>query len=127
MPAACALMVAMAPLAAAHAPAGGRLQRRRTGQLQHRARRAKRQRIGVAVLTLADDGSLTVNIEAQGMVPGQPHAQHVHGDSSLERDFTCPTQDADANGDGIVNTLEESFVRRDPPADDSGRRRRHPA
>ena len=47
---------------------------------------------GVAVLTLADDGSLTVNIEAQGMVPGQPHAQHVHGDSSLERDFTCPAR-----------------------------------
>ena len=61
---------------------------------------------GVAVLTLAADGSLTVNIEVQGMVPGQPHAQHIHGDSSLERDFTCPTQAADADGDGIVNTLE---------------------
>ena len=23
------------------------------------------------------------------MVPGRPHAQHIHGDSSLERDFTC--------------------------------------
>jgi hypothetical protein len=61
---------------------------------------------GVAALTLAKDGSLTVSIEAQGLVPGQPHAQHIHGDSSLERDFTCPTQDADADGDGIVNTLE---------------------
>ena len=57
------------------------------------------------------------------MVPGQAHAQHVHGDSSLERDFTCPTQDADANGDGIVNTLEGILVRRDPHRpDDSGRR-----
>jgi hypothetical protein len=57
---------------------------------------------GVAVLTFAEDGSLTVNVEAEGMVPGQPHAQHVHGDRSLERDFTCPTQDADVDGDGVA-------------------------
>ena len=109
MPAACALMVAMAPSAAAHGnhpPAGDSSAGEPGSYSIELAELNGSGSSGVAVLTLADDGSLTVNIEAQGMVPGQPHAQHVHGDSSLERDFTCPTQDADANGDGIVNTLE---------------------
>lgn len=109
MSAACALMVAMAPSAAAHGshpPAGDSSAGEPGSYSIELAELNGSGSSGVAVLTLADDGSLTVNIEAQGMVPGQPHAQHVHGDSSLERDFTCPTQDADANGDGIVNTLE---------------------
>jgi hypothetical protein len=102
-------MVAMAPSAAAHGshpPAGDSSAGEPGSYSIELAELNGSGSSGVALLTLADDGSLTVNIEAQGMVPGQPHAQHVHGDSSLERDFTCPTQDADANGDGIVNTLE---------------------
>ncbi|WP_063932670.1 hypothetical protein [Jiangella alkaliphila] len=61
---------------------------------------------GSAVITLADNGDLTVNIEATGLVPNQPHAQHIHGATDLQQDFTCPTGDADADGDGIVSTAE---------------------
>ncbi|MBB5790362.1 hypothetical protein [Jiangella mangrovi] len=61
---------------------------------------------GSAVITLAENGDLTVNIEATGLVPNQPHAQHIHGASDRQQDFVCPTGDADADGDGIVSTAE---------------------
>lgn len=61
---------------------------------------------GTAVLTLTEDGSLEISIEADGLAPGQPHAQHIHGDTDLTQDFTCPGPEADADGDGFVNVAE---------------------
>lgn len=61
---------------------------------------------GSAVITLEDNGDLSVHIEATGMVPNQPHAQHIHGDTDLDQDYKCPGPDADADGDGIVSTAE---------------------
>lgn len=61
---------------------------------------------GSALLTLGDDGSLTVEIDAQGLAAGQPHAQHLHGDADLTKDFVCPTPDDDTDGDGFVSTAE---------------------
>ena len=46
-----------------------------------------------------------MKIEAKGLVPGQPHAQHIHG-STDGHDFHCPDAGADKNGDGIVTTAE---------------------
>jgi hypothetical protein len=109
VPAACALIAVTAPSAVAHGnhSATGDTSAGEPGSYSiELAELNGSGASGVAVLTLAEDGSLTVNVEAQGMVPIQPHAQHVHGDSSLERDFSCPTPDADADGDGIVNTVE---------------------
>src|SRR5215207_623273 len=107
LPSACAVIAAVAPTAAAahgnHAPVGDSSAGEPGSYSIELSELNGSGSSGVAVLTLAEDGSLTVNVEAQGMVPGQPHAQHVHGDSSLKRDFTCPTQEADADGDGIVN------------------------
>ncbi|MFD3875295.1 hypothetical protein [Streptomyces sp. NPDC058623] len=48
---------------------------------------------------------LTVRIESEGMVPGQPSAQHLHG-STKGHDFHCPDADDDTNGDGILNNTE---------------------
>ncbi|MFE9251764.1 hypothetical protein [Streptomyces sp. NPDC007088] len=59
---------------------------------------------GTAMLTL-DGRRLTVRIEASGLVPGQPHAQHIHG-STDGHDFHCPDASADKNHDGIVTTAE---------------------
>lgn len=61
---------------------------------------------GSAVITLEDNGDLSVKVEASGMVPNQPHAQHIHGSTDLDQDFTCPGPDADEDGDGIVSTAE---------------------
>ncbi|GGO87119.1 hypothetical protein [Wenjunlia tyrosinilytica] len=48
---------------------------------------------------------LTVKIEADGLTPGAPHAQHLHG-STEGHNFHCPDASADADGDGIVTTTE---------------------
>ncbi|SDQ34273.1 hypothetical protein [Quadrisphaera sp. DSM 44207] len=60
---------------------------------------------GTAVLTL-DGDRLTVTIDAKGLVPGAPHAQHIHGSTDLSTDFSCPTMAADANQDGVLTTAE---------------------
>lgn len=59
---------------------------------------------GTAMLSL-DGTRLTVEIESEGLVPGQPHAQHIHG-STDGHDFHCPDASADKDGDGIVTTSE---------------------
>jgi hypothetical protein len=61
---------------------------------------------GSALLTLAEDGSLTVSVEADGLAPGLVHAQHIHGDADLTQDFSCPPPEADEDGDGFVDVAE---------------------
>lgn len=60
---------------------------------------------GTATLTATDDGRLTVVIHSHGLVPGQPHAQHIHG-SVGGGHFMCPSSADDANGDGILTNEE---------------------
>ncbi|MFF0598718.1 hypothetical protein [Streptomyces antibioticus] len=57
------------------------------------------------VLLSARGTELTVWIKSEGMVPGQPSAQHLHG-STEGHDFVCPDDSADANGDGILDNTE---------------------
>lgn len=59
---------------------------------------------GVAMLSL-NGNQLTVKIESEGLVPGQPHAQHLHG-STDGHDFHCPDPSADTNGDGVIDNTE---------------------
>ncbi|MFJ9853170.1 hypothetical protein [Streptomyces sp. NPDC101150] len=59
---------------------------------------------GTAMLSL-NGNQLTVKIESEGLVPGQPHAQHIHG-STDGHDFQCPDASADTDGDGIINNTE---------------------
>ena len=60
---------------------------------------------GTATLTAGDDGSLTVVIRGRGLVPGQPHAQHIHG-SVGGGQFMCPSMANDEDGDGVVTNEE---------------------
>ncbi|MFF7609221.1 hypothetical protein [Streptomyces parvulus] len=59
---------------------------------------------GTAMVSL-EGTELTVKIQAEGLVPGAPHAQHIHG-STKGMDFHCPDASADKNGDKIVSTVE---------------------
>lgn len=59
---------------------------------------------GTAFLSV-EGNELTVKIEAEGLTPNSPHAQHLHG-STEGKDFRCPTPEADKDGDGIVSTPE---------------------
>ena len=58
-----------------------------------------------AQVTLNGD-SMTIKINGTGFTPNSPHAQHFHGSFSDDKDFTCPTSAADADGDGQVNVEE---------------------
>ncbi|MBW3604559.1 MAG: hypothetical protein KY460_06525 [Actinobacteria bacterium] len=56
-----------------------------------------------ADLSLADR-ELEITINAEGLAPGQPHAQHIHGVTG--ETSACPGPDADQDGDGLVSTAE---------------------
>ena len=60
---------------------------------------------GTARLTAYDDGSLTVVVRGSGYLPGQSHAQHLHGSFGGRR-FMCPSMENDDNGDGVLTNEE---------------------
>jgi hypothetical protein len=61
---------------------------------------------GSVSLTALDNGGLKVVIHSQGLVPGQPHAQHIHG-SAHGGHFGCPTlKKNDTDGDGVLTNEE---------------------
>src|SRR5512133_1898997 len=63
---------------------------------------------GSVSLTALDNGGLKVVIHSQGLVPGQPHAQHIHG-SAHGGHFGCPTlKKNDSDGDGVLTNEEAS-------------------
>jgi hypothetical protein len=56
---------------------------------------------GTGMVTFAGDQA-TITVEANGLVPGQPHAQHFH----IAAQGVCPTMADDADGNGVVDTAE---------------------
>jgi hypothetical protein len=61
---------------------------------------------GTVSLTALGGGGLKVVIRSQGLVPGQPHAQHIHG-SAHGGHFGCPTLERnDTDGDGVLTNEE---------------------
>lgn len=58
---------------------------------------------GTVDLTV-DGTMLTVDLEASGLAPGLPHAQHLHG--ALDAANVCPVASDDADGNGLVDTTE---------------------
>jgi hypothetical protein len=61
---------------------------------------------GTVTLTALDNGGLKVIIRSQGLVPSQPHAQHIHG-SAHGGHFGCPTLEKnDTDGDGVLTNEE---------------------
>jgi hypothetical protein len=62
---------------------------------------------GTASLTATDNGGLRVVIRSQGLVPGQPHAQHIHGSEGGGGHSRCPAvQMNDTDGDGVLTNEE---------------------
>lgn len=59
---------------------------------------------GIANLTLQGN-QLTVAVDATGLVPGEPHAQHIHGLLTPD-DASCPTLAQDINHDNNISVDE---------------------
>jgi hypothetical protein len=61
---------------------------------------------GTVTLTALSNGDLKVVIRSQGLVPSQPHPQHIHG-SAHGGHFGCPTlKENDTDGDGVLTNEE---------------------
>ncbi len=60
---------------------------------------------GSAELTLMGD-KLTVTINARGLEENMVHPQHIHGFADNKGNATCPSPQADTNGDGLVDLVE---------------------
>ena len=61
---------------------------------------------GTVTLTAVGGGGLKVVIHSEGLVPSQPHPQHIHG-SGHGGHFACPTLKAnDTDGDGVLTNEE---------------------
>jgi hypothetical protein len=64
---------------------------------------------GEAYVEISEDGeTMTVGLDASGLNLDGPHAMHIHGlvDGDDVQASTCPTMDADADGDGVLTVLE---------------------
>lgn len=59
-------------------------------------------------LTALPNGKIQVKVYVEGLAPSVPHAQHLHGvmDDTGFVPGACPTIAADADGNGLVDTLE---------------------
>jgi hypothetical protein len=61
---------------------------------------------GTVSLTALGNGGLKVVIRSQGLVPGQSHAQHLHG-AVGGKHFACATLEKnDTDGDGVLTNEE---------------------
>lgn len=60
---------------------------------------------GVAKIQV-QKGTFTVQVNANGHVPGEVHPQHIHGKTDKNEVSTCPTAEADDDGDGFVEVGE---------------------
>ena len=59
---------------------------------------------GSATVVVRNQKIRHIEVDAQGLTPNAPHAQHIHyGEQALNE---CPTLALDANGDGRLNTIE---------------------
>ena len=59
---------------------------------------------GTATAVVKNQKIEHIDVDAQGLTPDAPHAQHIHcGEQALNE---CPTLDFDSNNDGRINTVE---------------------
>lgn len=53
-----------------------------------------------------EGNTVTTYINAQGLVPDVPHAQHIHGLDAKNEFGECPPPEADVNNDGNISVGE---------------------
>jgi len=64
------------------------------------------QNVTGTITIQGSEGEATIDLEASGLSPGL-HMAHLHGFESEDPEAaSCPGDDADANGDGIIDLIE---------------------
>ena len=59
---------------------------------------------GTATATVRNQKIQNITVDAHGLTPDAPHAQHIHyGEQAMNE---CPGLDLDSNMDGRINTVE---------------------
>ena len=58
------------------------------------------------VRAAVEGGELSVVVEAEGLEVQQIHPQHLHGFFGGDRSASCPTVEADADGDQVLSAAE---------------------
>ncbi|CAM3894094.1 hypothetical protein [Janibacter anophelis] len=61
---------------------------------------------GTTRITTLPNGKIRVQVTADGLAPGLPHAMHLHGVDGAATDNGCPGPGADTDGDGFVSVPE---------------------
>lgn len=59
---------------------------------------------------IIDGDKLTITVDAEGTSGGIMHLQHFHGFADGSKAASCPTADADANKDGIIDLIETESI-----------------
>jgi hypothetical protein len=59
---------------------------------------------------IVEGDNLTIAIDVKNAPPGIAHLQHFHGFKRGNKDATCPTAEADANRDGVIELIETEPV-----------------
>lgn len=62
------------------------------------------------VMISIEGGQTTIEVTVEGAPPDIQHWQHLHGFADGCQPAVCPTDDADANDDGIVDLIETEAV-----------------
>jgi hypothetical protein len=60
---------------------------------------------GQVLITVAGD-QITFQVQANEVPPDIEHWQHIHGFATGDQASSCPTGDADTNGDGVIDLIE---------------------
>jgi hypothetical protein len=66
---------------------------------------AKTETKGQAKFSIEGD-KLTITINVEDAPADIPHLQHFHGFKTGDKDAMCPTAEADANEDGVIDLIE---------------------
>jgi Cu/Zn superoxide dismutase len=69
----------------------------------------KGETTGEAKFTINGD-NLTITVDVKNAPDGIAHLQHFHGFKTGDKKATCPTAEADANHDGIIDLIETEPV-----------------
>ena len=103
----CALALSLAAPASAQGPQGSRgsdVLRANLQPVPHDPMADAGSNVTGRAKLVVKDGQVRVSVKANGLSPNLPHAMHIHGE--LQARNECPSLAADANNDGLIDTLE---------------------